>query len=373
VGIDDFAIRRGHVYGTVIIDMTTGDPVELLGDRTADTVAAWLAEHPGIEVVCCDRGGPYADAARRGAPDAVQVADRWHLLHNLTFAVDKIARAHRASWTIPADPPEPTDQEPVGEPALVTELPPGRRESTTRDRHREIHALVAAGVSQRAIGIRLNLDRKTVRKYMRAADPDELLGSNPKRGSELDAHLDYLTERWKQGCTCAKQLHLELRERGYTGAARTLRHLIGRWRLDLPPITAAVSPPTPREVAGWIMRPRKNLSEEEKSQLNTVMAGSDPLRQVYRLVSDFAGMIREHRDDRHLETWVAAATATGLKPLVSFAQGLLKDIDAVRNALSTEWSSGIVEGNVNRIKMIKRMMYGRANFDLLRRRVLLAD
>ncbi|WP_433600485.1 transposase [Nocardia sp. CA-135953] len=264
-------------------------------------------------------------------------------------------------------------REPTTPPPDLVEPPPGRRETTTRDRYRDVHALSEAGMSQRAIGIRLNLDRKTVRRYMRATDPDQLLGAIPMRASGLDVHLDWLTERWQQGCTCAKQLHLELRARGYTGSARTVRRLIGGWRAGLPPAAPLVGPPTPREVAGWIMRPHKNLSEDEKSQLKAVMAHHDVLREVYRLVRDFAGMIREHRDARHLEAWVAAATACGEKPLVSFAQGLLRDLDAVRHALSTEWSSGAVEGNVNRIKMIKRMMYGRANFDLLRRRVLLAD
>ena len=163
VGIDDFAIRRGHNYGTVIVDMATHRPVDLLDDRSADSTAAWLAKHPEIQVVCRDRGGCYCEGATVGAPDAIQVADRWHLLHNLADAVDKTVRAHAKCLAEPAEPgPDSVEQPKFPAPADVT-VEPGRRETTTRARHAEIRDLARAGVSIHAISRKLDLDRKTVR------------------------------------------------------------------------------------------------------------------------------------------------------------------------------------------------------------------
>ncbi|WP_433754631.1 ISL3 family transposase [Nocardia sp. CA-135398] len=370
VGIDDFAIRRGRVYGTIIVDMATRQPVDLLEDRTSDTVADWLRQHPEVRVVCRDRGGPYADGASRGAPAAIQVADRWHLLHNLTTAVDRVVRAHRKCLVQQEDTPD-SEQEPV-----TPETAPagsGSRAEAIRQRYADIHELFNRGVNISVISERLRLDRKTVRRYVQADSVEHLLAPVAKRGSALDDHTPYLRQRWDEGCTNALRLLEEVRERGYTGSHRSVRRLVQTWRVATPPAaTNAPAAPTPRDVAGWMMRPTTALSDDEKRQLQQILAGCDTLRQVNQLVADFAGMVRE-RGGKHLDTWIAAAQASGIKQLASFADGLLKDYDAVRNGLTLEWSSGAVEGNVNRVKMLMRQMFGRANFDLLRRRVLLVD
>jgi transposase len=368
IGVDDFALRRGHVYGSVLINMEDHRPVDLLGDRDADTLAGWLRRHPHIQVVCRDRGGPYAEGARRGAPDAIQVADRWHLLHNLTKAVDRVVRSHRKCLQH-SDTAEQTPSNPPR--ALVQEPTPGLREHATRERHAEVHALLDDGLGIKTISRRLNLARETVRRYARAAQPDHLLSERGRTGSDLDEHVPYLTKRWEEGCTNAVRLHEEVRARGYRGAVRTVRALVQDWRITSPPrATTIKTPPKTRDVTAWIMRPAAKVSDEQKAELQQVLDRCDTLRQVDRLVSDFAGMARE-REGRHLDTWIARARASGMSPIVGFAEGLIKDYDAVRNGLSLEWSSGTVEGHVNRIKTIKRTMYGRANFDLLRQRVLL--
>lgn len=368
VGVDDFAIRRGHVYGTVVINMADHRPVDLLGDRTADTLAAWLAEHHGIRVVCRDRGGPYAEGARVGAPDAIQIADRWHLLYNLTGAVDRVVRSHRKCL-------HKTDDIDIAVPRSRPKdvAKPGLRETNTRERLSEIHALLEQGASISEICRRLNLARNTVRRYARAAIPEQMLTVVGKRGSELDAHLDYLAKRWTEGCFNATELHQEIRERGYRGSPNTVRAFVADWRITSPPPDPnAKMPPKPRHVTGWIMRPAGKLSDDETTELHRILGRCDTLTKANQLVGGFGGMIRERRG-RHLDTWITDAKSSGIAPLARFADGLIKDYDAVRNGLTLELSSGTVEGHVNRIKMIKRTMYGRANFDLLRRRVLLAD
>ncbi|WP_158289779.1 ISL3 family transposase [Micromonospora sp. S4605] len=169
LGVDDFAFRKGRDYGSIIVDMHTGRPVDLLADRRADSFADWLRAHSGTEVVCRDRASGYAEGARLGAPDAIQVADRFHLLYNLTQAVDRVVRAHRRCLK---DRPE---AEAVAQPRPSTNGEQGRRAEVTRQRYAEIHALHVKGIGTTAISTTLNLDGMSVRRYLRAATADELL------------------------------------------------------------------------------------------------------------------------------------------------------------------------------------------------------
>jgi transposase len=243
----------------------------------------------------------------------------------------------------------------------------------TRQRHAEIHALHATGVGTTAISRTLNLDGKTVRRYLRAATPDELLTETVPRERELEEYVGYLAERWEQGCTNAASLTTELRERGYRGSARTVRRLLQTWRDGtVKPAAMTAVAPKPRKVTGWIIRPAAERADREHADLDRILQRCEQLRTVDRLVSDFAGMLRQ-RQGQHLDTWITQAQTSGIPQLAGFAAGLLKDYDAVRNGLTLPWSSGAVEGNVCKLKAIKRQMYGRANIDLLRRRVILAD
>jgi transposase len=369
VGVDDFAFRKGRDYGSIIIDMHSGQPVDLLPDRRSDSFADWLRAHPGAQVICRDRASGYAEGGRLGAPDAIQVADRFHLLQNLTQAVDRVVRAHRACLK---DRPE---AEAVAQPRPPADSAgeQGRRASVTRQRHAEIHALHVTGVGTTAISRALNLDAKTVRRYLRAETSDELLADAMPREKELDEHAGYLAKRWEQGCTNAVTLTNELRERGYRGSARTVRRLMQTWRDGtINPAKVIAVAPKPREVTGWIIRPAAKRTDREQADLDRILLRCDSLRIVDQLVSDFAGMLRQLRG-RHLDSWIRNAQASGITQLAGFAAGLLKDYDAVRNGLTLPWSSGAVEGNVGKLKTIKRQMYGRANFDLLRRRVILAS
>lgn len=367
VGVDDFAFRKGNTYGTIIVDMDTGRPVDLLPDRHGDTFAGWLRAHPGALVICRDRASGYAEGARQGAPDAIQVADRFHLLQNLTQAVDRVVRAHRACLK---DRPE---AEAVAQPRPPAEGEPGRRAEITRQRHAEIHTLRAAGIGTTAISRALNLDGKTIRRYLPAATAEELLTETVPRARGLDERTAYLAERWEQGCTNAVTLTTELRERGCRGSARTVRRLLQAWRDGtIKPTAVAPVAPKPREVTGWIIRPAGERTDREQADLARILQRCDSLGTTDELVSDFAGMLRE-RQGQHLDSWIAQAKHSGVAQLAGFAAGLVKDYDAVRNGLTLPYSSGAVEGNVCRLKAIKRQMYGRANFDLLRLRVVLAE
>jgi transposase len=369
LGVDDFAWRRGHTYGTVLLDMATRRVIDVLDDRSADSLAAWLGEHPGVEVICRDRAGCYAEGAARGAPAATQVADRWHLLHNLSDAVNKAVAHHRRCLQPSPEPPAPAAAAPPGEPAA----PDGLRVRRTRARHGEVHALREQGLGVYAIARRLGLDPKTVRRYADAADPDVLLGPNgTARDSILDRHKGYLQQRCADGVTGTNQLLAEIRARGYRGGERTLRRYLVSIRGRNEP--APVPPPVPpaRDITGWIMRPVDKLTDEHRAELERLCGLCPDLAAIRDLARGFTDLVRTRGGDR-LAAWVEHAEHGAIAEIRSFAGGLRKDWDAVKAGLTMVWSSGAVEGAVNRIKMIKRQMYGRANADLLRRRILLAD
>jgi transposase len=371
LGVDDFAFRRGRAYGTVLVDMATHRPVDLLEDREAQTFAAWLDQHPGTQVVCRDRAGAYAEGARTGAPQAAQVADRWHLWHNLAEHVEKTVLGHRGCLREPL--PEPPTPTPPAAPApLPSPAPPEKKIVTrTTERYAQIHELRAHGESISAISRSLHLDIQTVRRFAHASSLEELLAKTMERASVLDGFTAYLHQRWTQGCTGAAQLTKELRAQGYAGSDQTVRRYLRPFRHGRPTPPPDPIPPTVREVTGWILSHPDALDPEEQTQLKQVLARCPQLTAASGHVAAFAEMLTGLRGDR-LDGWIAAVDADDLPGLHSFTTGLRRDHQAVINGLTLPYSSGAVEGTVNRIKMLKRQMYGRANLDLLRKRVLLA-
>ncbi|PZS22937.1 MAG: ISL3 family transposase [Pseudonocardiales bacterium] len=373
LGVDDFALRRGHVYGTVVLNMQTHRPIDLLADRQAETFANWLREHPGTEVICRDRGGAYAEGARQGAPDAIQVADRWHLWHNLGEHVEKTVLRHRADLPEPIgdgppdDDPNPTpDVAPptaaIGEKTIVTR---------TKLRYAAVQELYSRGVSLSSIARTLDLDVATVRRFAHATGLDELLIKTLQRASLLDEFKAYLHQRWTQGCTDAARLAEEITVQGYRGSEQTVRRYLHEFRTGRPAPKPHPAAPTVRDVTGWIMRRPDRLDQEEQLKFKQVRARSRHLDATAAHVAAFAEMLTGLHGER-LETWITAVEADDLPHLHSFTSGLRRDHAAVYNGLTTSHNSGMVEGTVNKIKFLKRQMYGRANLDLLRKRVLLA-
>jgi transposase len=372
LGVDDFAFRRGRVYGTVLVDMATYRPVDLLCDREAQTFAAWLEEHPGTRVICRDRAGAYADGARTGAPAAIQVADRWHLWHNLAEHVEHTVLGHRGCLREPLPEP-PTPPTPPAVPApLPSPAPPEKKIVTrTTQRYAQIQDLRAHGESISAISRRLHLDIQTVRRFAHASSLEELLAKTAERASVLDGFTAYLHQRWTQGCTDAAVLTKELKAQGYSGSDQTVRRYLRPFRHGHPTPPPGPTAPTVREVTGWILRRPDTLDPEEQTRLQDVLARCPQLDAASGHVVAFAEMLTGLHGDR-LNGWIAAVDADDLPGLHSFTSGLRRDYQAVVNGLSLPYSSGAVEGNVNRIKMLKRQMYGRASLELLRKRVLLA-
>jgi transposase len=376
LGVDDFALRRGHVYGTVLIDAETGQVTDLLPDREAGTLAHWLKEHPGAQVICRDRAGAYAEASREGAPGALQAADRWHLLHNLAEKTREAAAAHRASCLAPpaGPPPRPQQQQQqqqqqdkAGQPAG----PAGRLTlaERTRQRHAEVRQLLDAGHRPADIARILGLSRPTVAKFARAATPGEITAA--AREQALDPFKPYLISRWNAGTRDAAALHAEIKAQGYQGSGQQVRRFVRPFR-DLPAAPPAPPPvPSARKLAAWLMTRPGSLAAQDAAALAAATAACPHLGQLRTAIASFRDMTDGLTATRTLAPWLTAAEASGIDQLASFARGIRRDHDAVLTGLSRPHNSGKVEGTVNKIKMLKRQTYGRASFELLRHRVLL--
>lgn len=390
VGVDEWALRKGHRYGAIVVDLERRYPVEVLPDRTAATMAAWLEARPGIEIVSRDRGGAFAEAARQGAPAARQVADRWHLLKN---AGDTLQRLVDRSWrhlrpalqaiiaptpvltevTLPASEPAPPAPRPLSRAVQAQQAGRERRLA----RYEQVMALHAQGTGLRGIARQLRLDRRTVRRYVRA-------GAFPERDripSILDPFEPYLRQRWDEGCHKASQLLVEIRAQGYRGGLTIVIQKLQPWRQRTPhprvrrraaqPALASPAIPTVRQVTQALRRPQKRRSSEQARLVEQVCAAEPVLQQAHQLVQDFHTLVTQ-RQATELDAWLERAAASGVSEFDQFVVGLRRDYDAVLAALELPWSQGQVEGQINRVKAIRRQMYGRGKLDLLRQRVLLA-
>ncbi|KPI11602.1 transposase IS204/IS1001/IS1096/IS1165 family protein [Actinobacteria bacterium OK006] len=353
LGVDDFALRRGHRYATVLIDVITHARVDVLADRTAETLTAWLRAHPGVEVVCRDGSAGYAEGIRQGAPDAVQVSDRWHLWHNLAAAVEKTVAAHAACWR--AVPPEAT---------------PGSRNARVLQTHAAVHASLETGVSLCETGRRLGLALNTVKRYARDRDPAQLIRPPQYRRCLVDPYRDHLRTRRAAGPVATTTLLAEIRVLGYTGSPNLLVRYLEQGRAE-----ESLADPSVRRLTSWIMTDPDHLADEPGTHRDKLTAVCPEMTALTSHVTAFAKLLahHEHPTTGHaaLAEWIEAVNGDDLPALHAFVRGLQKDQDAVQAGLDLPYSNGATEGINNKTKLLKRQTYGRAGFALLRQRILL--
>jgi transposase len=375
------AYRSANAGGTIIVDLEHKNrPIDLLPDRQAETVAAWLKAHPGVEVVARDRAGAYAEGVRAGAPGAIEVADRWHLLRNLGDALAGVLNHHHRALGAAAKTATAVATATVAVPMVppAEPKPPTRSQQRKLDKHAawqarfdEVAALQARGWSHSAIARSTGLDRGTIGSWLKAGRVPSW--SKPAYGSAIDAHADYLRQRWSEGCTNATRLWREIRDRGYPGRPKTVQEWVRHQlrRTDPAPAGSASSAttwkvPTGRRAAWLVVADAGEIDDTEQKFVEALIAGSPELKSVIRLAREFRAMVRR-KEAGNLDDWLTAAHETAL---AGFVGGLKRDLAAVRAGLSLPWSTGPVEGQISRLKTIKRTMCGRAKFDLLRHRVL---
>jgi len=394
LGVDDWAKRRGRVYGTILVDLERHRVVDLLDDRTAETLADWLKARTHVQLVTRDRSTEYIRGIALGAPHAQQVADRWHLLVNLREALQRVLDRLRPELQalVPAKNVAESGAIP-----LLRLRHRSNQELAARDGrrarrialHAKVHRLRQAGHPIHRIARQLKMSRMTVYRYLSLSEYPER-AQHKRRRSQLHPFIDYLTQRWQAGKRNASELWREIKRLGYPGTRRQVaqwvyerreqphrttptRYLDSRAQSSAKLITVSQVPdkaplPVARQLV-WLFLKHTQQLEPDELTMREQLLHHPTLAKAKALAQDFQHMVRE-RASSGWKAWLKACETAAIPELVNFAAGLRQDEPAVRAALKLDWSNGQTEGQVNRLKLLKRQMYGRAKFDLLRLRCL---
>ena len=385
VGVDDWAYRKGNRYGTIIVDLERHQVIDLLPERSSESLAKWLKAHPEIEIVSRDRASVYREGVEQASSAITQVADRWHLLKNLKESLQRLLERNRTCLQATV---KPTSSEQAGQ---VQEKTPVKSPSTKQEkqslesreyrlqRYKMVVKLHQLGQDVRAISKAVGLCRKTVRRYIDAGSFPEW-GTPTRHNHIINPYLPYLNHQWAQGQHNACQLHRDIKAQGFTGSRGTVRRWATKMRKTVTTSSEAdklvqkaqktFAYACSAQYATWLLIGHKpDLSPEKQATLDRILHASNDVARAYKFGQAFLRIIRL-RLSKALDPWLDAVTIYRIPGLYHFALSLKKDLSPIRAALTLPWSNGQVEGQVNRLKLIKRQMYGRAKFDLLRLRVL---
>jgi transposase len=392
LGVDDFALKKGRIYGTILVDLEQHQPIDLLPDRTAETFATWLREHKGVEVIARDRSTEYTRGATDGAPAALQVADRWHILKNHREALERLLNRLHADL---AQLPEPTrdSSAPTSPPTSVRPLRlPSLREQVARQaardrraaRYQQVQTLSQQGVSMVQIAARLGMGRATVRKFVEAAVFPERAVQR-RQPSILDPYVPYLQQRVAEGCSNASQFWREIAAQGYRGVRKQVARWVQHQRLEPAPTgpkkyrgnqsggsqpvadlantqvaaTTHMALEAPRRLVWLLLRSPSQFDDQETTTFGRIQQHPDVAR-AQALAQEFQAMVRQRRAEV-LDGWLEASRESGIPELQSFAKGLQQEYASIRAALSEPWSTGQVEG-VRRVTHVRISPAGRENW-----------
>ncbi|MEZ5044182.1 MAG: ISL3 family transposase [Saprospiraceae bacterium] len=354
LGIDDWAFRKGINYGTILVDLEKRKPIDLLPYREMETVKKWLEDHPGIEIISRDRASCYSQAAKLGAPQAIQVADRWHLLKNLGEALKRMLDKHNVELNLAAkDIAQASRNEEikllelqetkVPEPEITNDQP-ALTESLSKAElsFLEVKRLTSEGYSIRSIHRQTGLHRQTIKRYMKYEEYPGIAVSSTKPSLALPFE-PYLRKRWVEGQTNHKELWREIKEQGFTGSSQSVYRLVSKYPKD--PNAEKVPPPlavrtwSAQKVSLLLSKPFEEQNKETQAYLRAFYKRCPEANQASQLARKFKEMTDQLRKKR-LDPWINRALECGIPSLRNFAKGLQQDYDAVKAAVSLKWSNG---------------------------------
>lgn len=375
LGVDDWAWRKGQEYGTILVNLDLHRVADLLPDRSTESLSDWLQQRRGITMIARDRCGLYAEGATLGAPNAQQVADRFHLILNLSATIERVLEERRRYLTLPPAKPAPVPQsDNLIPPANKQSVSPSltlqqQRRERRLQRYQQVIDLYAKGYSKKAISRELGIETKTIRRWLRAGEFPERKAPH-RRPPKVHEFAEYLQQRWTEGCHNATKLYEEIRQKGYGGKRSMVARYVSGWRKTGNP-TSPEAPQriAPKHAAILVTRPPERMSTEQQQLFDRITNECPDVVPLRRISLAFREALTSQEGEK-MQQWIDRTKRCEFGSLVRFAYGLQKDISAVTAAVDTPWSTGQVEGQINRLKMIKRQMYGRAGFELLRARVL---
>ena len=393
-GVDNFAFRKGRQYGTILVALERRRPIALLGDRKAETLAKWLLDHPGVEVLSRDRSKSYRSGMTQGAPHAMQVADRFHLVQNLTETLEKVFSKYHPELKAIEQQHCPTMTAPKV--AVVRAKPTATVAAQTQfqathqrrvDQQQQIKRLYEQHWSQVAIAQTVGVSNRTVQRYLKLPDFPVIQPHRKSFGrSVLDPHKSRFLEWWNGGIRQPRLLVSLLQQHGYEGSTRTVTRYISQLhsaqglptKVGCSPQSSVkvcdpqTLPLTPRRVSYLVVKRQENRNREEQDLVEKLKTQHRDLATAIELADEFLQLLRQ-RQGGAFEAWLLKVMKSAFKPFQAFAEGLLDDYDAVKASITSSVSNGVVEGLNNRLKMLKRQMYGRAGLELLNKRFILAS
>lgn len=396
LGVDDFAFRKGHQYGTILVNLETHKPIALLRDRKAETLADWLRDHPGVEVLSRERSKTYKSAMDKAAPEAIQVADRFHLVKNLSETLEEALGSYRAELkaatqaqhpVISADRAETVVAIPQPTATVAAQERPKKHHQQRVQQQREIKALHEQRWPIAAITEKVGVSARTVLRYRTLPNFSETPIQRPTFGrSLLDPYKQEVVAWWNSGMMNSKVLMVLLQHKGYNGSLRTLQRYIcglreaqgiprtrGQVAKSLPTVIDPQSPPfTPRQAAYLIVLREENRKLEDQELLEHLAKQHSDLATLVELAHTFLELLRQRQADA-FDGWLMKTLTCQIQALKKFAAGLMDDYAAVKASMMTEVSNGPVEGLNNKLKMLKRQMFGRAGLTLLTKRLIMTS
>ena len=383
LGVDDWAIHKGLTSGTILVDLERHRPLDLLPDRASGSLAAWLRAHPGVTIIARDRAGVYAEGARDGAPEAVQVADRWHLVDNLADVLEDLFRSKGSCLTAaaaaliaqakgneqdddsassPADATyqgkrrHPQPQLARARQAAAAEAGVARRRAT----YEQVRALHAQGATNAAISRTVGIGYRTVYRYLHQDPPARKRRSDFGQRRVITPFEPYLVKRWAEGGHTATVLWREIRAQGFAYSLTNVQRFVAELRREGPPATgkprtALTKPhgPPPRQVAALLLRRPERRSDEQRAYLTQLRTMDATITTAIDLTEDFLVMLRRREGER-LPAWLEAAAGSEMEDLARFARKRRTDLAAVQAGLTLRHRNGQTEGQVNRLKLVKR-------------------
>ena len=385
IGVDDFSFRRGVDFGTVICDLETHRPVEILASRSTQAFKEWLEKHPSVELVTRDRATTYTKAIHLTNPDIIQVADKWHFLKNLlTVVKETISSRFPKGWFIMPESSITKKTDPATDITITNVNSISSHESLSEKEQAkwalilEIQKVYQQVGSIRQTARQLKLSRTTVAKYIQLSEPPKQI--RKPRVNQFVPYLNQITQWCQEGKT-ARWIHEQLIHQGFKGGASSTRRKVQEIKANLPVKTSEKATEkiskksskllkaTKFQLTSFIWRKPTSLTQPELNLLNELFQAHADLSELYTAIQVFRDLVTMGQVFK-LSQWLERYATHEIKLLREFCLRMKRDEQSISNALVYPYTNAICEGNVNRIKMIKRQMYGRASFELLRIKVL---